>query len=116
MDGEALPRAFGTAPSLHVQDTTRIMPGTPSVPIPRIATVRSSMVMLNLRLMGITARRQSVAPAGARFPPWNPCGMSGRRPAGTARRRRRSRYAHDSSFLRIDVAAGRSAAVLLGAA
>jgi uncharacterized membrane protein SirB2 len=56
--------------SQYIQDTFWMIPTVQTVHIVSIAIVMTSMAMLDLRLMGIAGRRQSVHEVGARFLPW----------------------------------------------
>jgi hypothetical protein len=59
-----------TALSQFIQDTFWIIPTVQIVHIVSISIVMSSIAVLDLRLVGIAARRQSVAEVGGRFLPW----------------------------------------------
>jgi uncharacterized membrane protein SirB2 len=59
-----------TALSQHIQDAFWIIPTVQTVHIVAIAIVMTSMAMLDLRLVGIAGRRQSLQDMAARFLPW----------------------------------------------
>lgn len=59
----------GTRPSLLIQNVSWIIPAVQSLHILSVAVVMSSMAMLDLRLMGLTGRRHSVAAMAARLLP-----------------------------------------------
>jgi uncharacterized membrane protein SirB2 len=56
--------------SQYIQDTFWMIPTVQTVHIVSIAIVMTSMAMLDLRLVGITGRRQSLTEVGSRFLPW----------------------------------------------
>ena len=58
-----------------VQNTSWIIPVVQSVHILCIAIVVTSVAMLDLRLLGIAGRRQSLADTGRRFLPWIWCAL-----------------------------------------
>jgi len=58
-----------TRVSQVIQDISWIIPTVQSLHILSVAVVMSSMAMLDLRLMGLTARRQSVSVMAARLLP-----------------------------------------------
>jgi uncharacterized membrane protein SirB2 len=59
-----------TSLSGHIQDAFWIIPTTQSIHILSIAIVMTSMAMLDLRLVGIAGRRQSIPAMAGRFLPW----------------------------------------------
>ena len=59
-----------TALSQHIQDTFWVIPSTQIVHIVSIAIVMTSMAMLDLRLVGIAGRRQSLTQMAGRYLPW----------------------------------------------
>jgi uncharacterized membrane protein SirB2 len=59
----------GTRLSLLIQNVSWIIPAVQSLHILSVAVVMSSMAMLDLRLMGLTGRRQSVSAMAARLLP-----------------------------------------------
>jgi hypothetical protein len=59
-----------TSLSEHIQDAFWVIPTVQTVHIVSIAIVMTSMAMLDLRLIGIAGRRQSLQEMGARFLPW----------------------------------------------
>lgn len=56
--------------SEHVQDITWVIPTVQTIHIVSIAIVMTAMAMLDLRLIGIAGRRQSLQQMGDRFLPW----------------------------------------------
>jgi uncharacterized membrane protein SirB2 len=56
--------------SEHIQDIFWVIPTVQTVHIVSIAIVMTSMAMLDLRLVGIAGRRQSLTDMAARFLPW----------------------------------------------
>jgi uncharacterized membrane protein SirB2 len=56
--------------SQHIQDALWVIPTVQTVHIVSIAIVMTSMAMLDLRLVGLAGRRQSLTDMGARFLPW----------------------------------------------
>jgi len=56
--------------SLTIQTVTWIIPAVQTVHILCVALVMSSMAMLDLRLMGLAGRRQSISRFVSRFAPW----------------------------------------------
>ncbi len=56
--------------SQFIQDTFWVIPTVQTVHIVSIAIVMTSMAMLDLRLVGIAGRRQSLNAMGDRFLPW----------------------------------------------
>jgi hypothetical protein len=56
--------------SQFIQDTFWVIPTVQTVHIVSIAIVMPSMAMLDLRLVGIAGRRQSLNAMGDRFLPW----------------------------------------------
>ncbi|HEV2701119.1 MAG TPA: DUF6644 family protein [Steroidobacteraceae bacterium] len=56
--------------SEHIQDIFWVIPTVQTVHIVSIAIVMTSMAMLDLRLVGIAGRRQSLPDMAARFLPW----------------------------------------------
>jgi hypothetical protein len=56
--------------SEHIQDISWVIPSVQIVHIISIAIVMTSMAMLDLRLVGIAGRRQSLTDMAARFLPW----------------------------------------------
>jgi hypothetical protein len=56
--------------SQNIQDTFWVIPTVQTVHIVSIAIVMTSMAMLDLRLMGIAGRRQSLTDMAGRFLPW----------------------------------------------
>jgi hypothetical protein len=56
--------------SQEIQDVSWIIPTVQSVHIVSIAIVMTSMAMLDLRLVGIAGRRQSLTEMAARLLPW----------------------------------------------
>jgi hypothetical protein len=59
-----------TSLSQHIQDAFWVIPTVQVVHIVSIAIVMTSMAMLDLRLVGIAGRRQSLPDMAARFLPW----------------------------------------------
>jgi hypothetical protein len=59
-----------TALSQHIQDAFWVIPTVQTVHIVSIAIVMTSMAMLDLRLVGIAGRRQSLPDMAGRFLPW----------------------------------------------
>jgi hypothetical protein len=59
-----------TALSQGIQDTSWIIPTVQTIHIVSIAIVMTSMAMLDLRLVGIAGRRQSLPDMAGRFLPW----------------------------------------------
>jgi len=59
-----------TALSQHIQDAFWVIPTVQVVHIVSIAIVMTSMAMLDLRLVGVAGRRQSLPDMAARFLPW----------------------------------------------
>lgn len=59
-----------TSLSEHIQDAFWVIPTVQTVHIVSIAIVMTSMAMLDLRLVGVAGRRQSLHEMGARFLPW----------------------------------------------
>ncbi|HTC51429.1 MAG TPA: DUF6644 family protein [Steroidobacteraceae bacterium] len=59
-----------TALSEHIQDIFWVIPTVQIVHIVSIAIVMTSMAMLDLRLVGIAGRRQSLPDMAHRFLPW----------------------------------------------
>ena len=59
-----------TSLSQHIQDAFWVIPTVQTVHIVSIAIVMTSMAMLDLRLVGIAGRRQSLPEMAARFLPW----------------------------------------------
>jgi len=59
-----------TALSQHIQDAFWVIPSTQIVHIVSIAIVMTSMAMLDLRLVGIAGRRQSLTQMAGRYLPW----------------------------------------------
>jgi hypothetical protein len=60
----------GTALSEQIQETFWVIPTVQIVHIVSIAIVMTSMAMLDLRLVGIAGRRQSLPEMAGRFLPW----------------------------------------------
>ena len=56
--------------SQHIQDAFWVIPTVQTVHIVSIAIVMTSMAMLDLRLVGVAGRRQSLPDMAARFLPW----------------------------------------------
>jgi len=56
--------------SEHIQDAYWVIPTVQTVHIVSIAIVMTSMAMLDLRLVGIAGRRQSLTQMADRFLPW----------------------------------------------
>jgi hypothetical protein len=56
--------------SQEIQDVSWIIPTVQTVHIVSIAIVMTSMAMLDLRLVGIAGRRQSLTDMAARYLPW----------------------------------------------
>src|SRR5580700_1200575 len=56
--------------SQEIQDVSWIIPTVQTVHIVSIAIVMTSMAMLDLRLVGIAGRRQTLTDMAARFLPW----------------------------------------------
>ena len=56
--------------SQYIQDTFWMIPTVQTVHIVSIAIVMTSMAMVDLRLIGIAGRRQSLHEIGDRFLPW----------------------------------------------
>ncbi len=59
-----------TSLSQHIQDALWVIPTVQTVHIVSIAIVMTSMAMLDLRLVGIAGRRQTLTEMAARFLPW----------------------------------------------
>jgi hypothetical protein len=59
-----------TALSQHIQDAFWIIPTVQATHIISIAIVMTSMAMLDLRLVGIAGRRQSLTDMAGRYLPW----------------------------------------------
>ena len=59
-----------TSLSGRIQDAFWVIPTTQSIHILSIAVVMTSMAMLDLRLVGIAGRRQSLPAMASRFLPW----------------------------------------------
>ena len=59
-----------TSLSQHIQDALWVIPTVQTVHIVSIAIVMTSMAMLDLRLVGVAGRRQSLADMAHRFLPW----------------------------------------------
>ena len=59
-----------TSLSQHIQDAFWVIPTVQTVHIVSIAIVMTSMAMLDLRLVGIAGRRQSLTAMAHRFLPW----------------------------------------------
>jgi uncharacterized membrane protein SirB2 len=59
-----------TSLSQHIQDAFWVIPTVQTVHIVSIAIVMTSMAMLDLRLVGIAGRRQSLQQMASRFLPW----------------------------------------------
>jgi hypothetical protein len=60
----------GTSLSQQIQDAFWVIPTVQTVHIISIAIVMTSMAMLDLRLVGIAGRRQSLFDMAGRFLPW----------------------------------------------
>jgi hypothetical protein len=58
-----------TALSQGIQDTEWIIPAVQTVHIVAVATVITAILMVDLRLIGITARNQSIAAVASRYLP-----------------------------------------------
>lgn len=56
--------------SEHIQNAFWVIPTVQTVHIVSIAIVMTSVAMLDLRLVGIAGRRQSLSAMGDRFLPW----------------------------------------------
>ena len=56
--------------SQHIQDAFWVIPSVQIVHIVSIAIVMTSMAMLDLRLVGVAGRRQSLVDMAHRFLPW----------------------------------------------
>jgi hypothetical protein len=59
-----------TSLSQTIQDVSWIIPTVQTIHIVSIAIVMTSMAMLDLRLLGIAGRRQTMTEMAARFLPW----------------------------------------------
>ena len=59
-----------TSLSQHIQDAFWVIPTVQTLHIVSIAIVMTSMAMLDLRLVGIAGRRQSLQQMASRFLPW----------------------------------------------
>ena len=60
----------GTSLSQQIQDAFWVIPTVQTVHIISIAIVMTSMAMLDLRLVGVAGRRQSLFDMAGRFLPW----------------------------------------------
>jgi hypothetical protein len=60
----------GTAASRYVQDKFWIIPTVQCVHIIAVAMVFSSVVMIDLRILGLIGRSQSMSQTAGRFMPW----------------------------------------------
>jgi len=59
-----------TSVSLTIQTVMWVIPAVQTVHILCVAIVMSSMAMLDLRLLGVAGRRQSISQMVSRFVPW----------------------------------------------
>jgi uncharacterized membrane protein SirB2 len=59
-----------TSVSLTIQTVMWVIPAVQTVHILCVAIVMSSMAMLDLRLLGVSGRRQSISQMVSRFVPW----------------------------------------------
>jgi len=59
-----------TSVSLAIQTVMWVIPAVQTVHILCVAIVMSSMAMLDLRLLGVAGRRQSISQMVSRFVPW----------------------------------------------
>lgn len=59
-----------TPVSIAIATTTWVIPAAQTIHIAAIAVVMSSIVMIDLRLLGVMGRSQPVSDVGRRFLPW----------------------------------------------
>jgi uncharacterized membrane protein len=64
-----------TSVSQAIQNHNWVIPSVQSMHILAIATVMASIVMLNVRLLGVNGRRQTVPEVAHRFLPWAWCAV-----------------------------------------